>query len=179
MAGRAWPCQNGSVAIPCSPFLSVFSSFRGVMAVSAEGYVSDMDNGGKRRHIILTSHPGAPGGQAAPILWGAATARERGPIVATTANAAHRNAIGTHSGSYGVYRALAIAAKQLHPLHRPDLTDTAPAERIGPHPQWFDPQKIVSIDPWGHMVGEVFADKLKDGWDIRPTIAVTKAHINM
>jgi GTP cyclohydrolase II len=140
-----------------------------------------MDNGGtgKRRHIILTSHPGAPGAQAAPILWGAASARERGPIVATTANAAHRNAIGTHSGSYGVYRALAIAAKQLHPLHRPDLTDTAPAEPIGPHPQWFDPQKIVSIDPWGHMVGEAFADRLKDGWDIRPTIAVTKAHINM
>ena len=138
-----------------------------------------MDNGGKRRHIILTSHPGGPGAQAAPIVWGAASPRERGPIVATTANAAHRNAIGTHSGSYGVYRALAIAAKQLHPLHRPDLTDTAPAEPIGPHPQWTDPQKIVSLDPWGHMVGEAFADRLKDGWDIRPTIAVTKAHINM
>jgi GTP cyclohydrolase II len=134
---------------------------------------------GKRRHIILTSHPGAIGAQASPIRWGAATARERGPIVATTTNPAQRNAIGTHSGSYGVYRALAIAAKQLHPLHRPDLTDTSPAEPIGPHPQWLDPQKIVSLDPWGHMVGEAFADLLKQGWDIRPTIAVTKAHINM
>jgi GTP cyclohydrolase II len=133
----------------------------------------------KRRHIILTSHPGAIGAQAIPIRWGASTARERGPIVATTANPAHRNAIGTHSGSYGVYRALAIAARQLHPLHRPDLTDTAPAEPIGPHPQWMDPQKIVSIDPWGHMVGEAFTDLLQQGWDIRPTIAVTKAHINM
>src|SRR5262245_8696098 len=121
-----------------------------------------MDNGGagKRRHIILTSHPGAGGTQASPVVWSAATARERGPIVATTANAAHRNAIGTHSGSYGVYRALAIAARQLHPLHKPDLTDTAPAEPIGPHPQWLDAQKIVSLDPWGHMVGEAFADKL-------------------
>jgi GTP cyclohydrolase II len=134
---------------------------------------------GKRRHIILTSHPGAIGAQASPIRWGAATARERGPIVATTTNPAQRNAIGTHSGSYGVYRALAIAAKQLHPLHRPDLTDTSPAEPIGPHPQWLDPQKIVSLDPWGHMVGEAFADLLKQGWDVRPTIAVTKAHINM
>ena len=29
------------------------------------------------------------------------------------------------------------------------------------------------------MVAEVFADKLAAGWDIRPTIAVTKAHVNM
>src|SRR5262249_5317917 len=94
-----------SVAIACSPFLSVFSSFRGVMRVWAQGSVSGMDSGGKPRHIILTSHPGGPGAQASPIVWGAASARERGPIVATTANAAHRNAIGTHSGSYGVYRA--------------------------------------------------------------------------
>ena len=29
------------------------------------------------------------------------------------------------------------------------------------------------------MVAEVFADEIAAGWDIRPTIAVTKAHINM
>lgn len=29
------------------------------------------------------------------------------------------------------------------------------------------------------MVAEAFADRLKDGWDIRPTIAVTKARINL
>jgi GTP cyclohydrolase II len=139
----------------------------------------DTPEAGQRRHIILTSHPGAAGAPVSPIRWGAASPRERGPVVATTANPAHRNAIGTHAGSYGVYRALAIAARQLSPLHRPDLTDTAPAEPIGPHPQWTDPEKIVSLDPWGHMVGEVFGDLLKSGWDIRPTIAVTKAHINM
>ncbi|TAL24545.1 MAG: GTP cyclohydrolase II, partial [Aquabacterium sp.] len=63
--------------------------------------------------------------------------------------------------------------------HKPDLTDTAPAEAIGPHPQWSDPQKIVSLDPWGHRVGEVFAAEIAAGADIRPTIAITKAHINM
>ena len=132
----------------------------------------------RRRHIILTSHP--TGGQKPiPIRWGAATAAERGPVVASTSDPGRRNAIGTHAGAYGLYRALAIAAKQLSPLHRPDLTDTAPAEAIGPHPQWRDPEKIVSLDPWGHMVGEAFADYLKQGVDIRPTIAVTKAHINM
>ena len=58
-----------------------------------------------------------------------------------------------------------------------DLPDTAPAEPIGPYPQWYDARKIVSLDPWGHMVGEAFGDLLKQGWDIRPTIAVTKARI--
>src|SRR5690606_23740825 len=50
---------------------------------------------------------------------------------------------------------------------------------IGPYPQWNDPDKIVSLDPWGHMIGEEFDDFRKRGLDVRPTIAVTKAHINM
>ena len=37
----------------------------------------------------------------------------------------------------------------------------------------------MSLDPWGHMVAEAFAAELAAGFDIRPTIAVTKAHINM
>ena len=101
------------------------------------------------------------------------------PVVGTVGDAARRNAIGVHSGSYGIYRALAIAAQELKADHRPDYTNTSPAERIGPFESWFDPRKIVSLDPWGHMVADVFADKLAAGWDIRPTIAVTKAHVNM
>jgi GTP cyclohydrolase II len=129
------------------------------------------------RHIVLTSHPG-PGKQV-PITWGAATPAERGPVIATLTKAAARNAIGTHSGSYAVYRALAVAAGSLDREHVPDLTNTAPAEPIGPFAQWADPAKIVSLDPYGHMVAEVFAAQLAEGIDIRPTIAVTKAHINM
>ena len=91
------------------------------------------------------------------------------------AQPARRNAIGVHSGSYGIYRALAIAAQELKPGHRPDFTNTSPAERIGPFESWFDPKKIVSLDPWGHMVAEVFADEMAAGWDIRPTIAVTES----
>jgi GTP cyclohydrolase II len=37
----------------------------------------------------------------------------------------------------------------------------------------------VSIDPYGATVQSVFADFLKQGYDIRPSIAVTKAHIDM
>ncbi|RYF61942.1 MAG: hypothetical protein EOO29_46965, partial [Comamonadaceae bacterium] len=56
------------------------------------------------RHIRLTSHSSGFG--AIPLRWGAATATERGPVVGTTTTRAHRNVIGTHSGSYSVYRAL-------------------------------------------------------------------------
>ncbi len=127
------------------------------------------------RHIRLTSHSGGP--LAPPIRWGAPTPAERGPIVGTTGNRAHRNVIGTHSGSYGVYRALAVAAGALSPQHRADLTNTAPTDVIGPYPQWQNPDAIVSLDPWGAAVADVFADQLAADHDIRPTIAVTKAHV--
>ena len=113
------------------------------------------------------------------LTWGAATAAERGPVIATLRNPNHRNAVGSHAGGYSVYRALAIAARTLAHDHVADLTDTAPVERIGPHPQWVDAGKIVSLDPWGHLVGEAFRDHLARGYDIRPSIAVTRAHIDM
>jgi GTP cyclohydrolase II len=100
-------------------------------------------------------------------------------VIATLRNPEHRNAIGTHAGGYSVYRALAIAARALSPDHVPDLTGTAPADHIGPHPQWKDGSKIVSLDPWGHLVGDVFRDHLAQGYDIRPTIAVTRARIDI
>ncbi len=39
------------------------------------------------------------------------------------------------------------------------------------------PATIVSLDPWGAMVAEVFAEQIAAGIDIRPTIAVTKAQV--
>jgi len=114
---------------------------------------------------------------AHPLRWGASTAAERGPVIAGR-DPALRNVIGAHAGGYGVYRALAIAAGALPSNHRPDLTDTAPADLIGPHPQWTG-DRIVSLDPWGHLIGEAFREQLARGLDIRPTIAVTRAHIDM
>jgi GTP cyclohydrolase II len=130
------------------------------------------------RAIVLTSHP-PPAGRLVPVHWGAADPAERGPVIATLQDPELRNVVGTHAGAYALYRALAVAAGRLAPGHRPDLTDTAPAASIGPFQQWGDPERIVSLDPWGHMAGEVFADRIAAGWDIRPTIAVTRAHINM
>ncbi|CAG2131964.1 GTP cyclohydrolase II [Cupriavidus numazuensis] len=129
-------------------------------------------------HIVLTSHARRDK-PAEPINWGAPTAAERGPVIASLTDPARRNVIGTHSGAYAIYRALAVASGRLQRDHRPDLTDTAPAEAIGPHEQWGDPDKIVSLDPWGHLVSSAFADRIAAGVDIRPTIAVTRAHINM
>ena len=126
-------------------------------------------------HIRLTSHSG--GGGSPTLHWAAATAAERGPVIGTTTTRAHRNVIGTHSGSYGVYRALAVAAGALSREHRADLTNTSPTDVIGPHPQWAQPGAIVSLDPWGAMVADAFAAELAAGHDIRPTIAVTKAHV--
>jgi GTP cyclohydrolase II len=130
------------------------------------------------RPIVLTSHPrNAPGGGVA--AWGAANPKARGPVVATVQDGTRRTVIGAHAGAYSLYRALAVAAGQLDANHRPDLTNTRPAVPIGPFPQWSDPDAIVSMDPWGHMTTEIFADEIAAGQDIRPTIAVTRAHINM
>jgi GTP cyclohydrolase II len=131
------------------------------------------------RHIILTSHPNQYGPKGIELNWGDSDPMRRGPVVATVANQNHRNAIGTHSGSYAIYRALAIATGSLQSMHKPDLTNTAPAVNVGPHPSWSHPDKIVSIDPWGALVAEVYREYLEKGYDIRPSIAVTKAHIHM
>ena len=130
-------------------------------------------------HIRLTSHPGQGATGAPALRWGAPDALQRGPIVGSTTNRSQRNVVGTHSGSYGVYRALAVAAGNLTRGHRADLTNTAPTDAIGPYPQWGEAGKIVSIDPWGASVQTVYADYLAQGYDIRPTIAVTKAHIHL
>ncbi|RDV02110.1 GTP cyclohydrolase II [Undibacter mobilis] len=130
-------------------------------------------------HIRLTSHP-VPGGKPRfPIHWGAATARERGPIIGTVSRPGDRNVIGTHGGSYSLYRALAVSSGALDPIRRPDLTNTHPAEDIGPFTQWADAKRIVSLDPFGHRVADDFKDEIAEGVDIRPSIAITKARLDL
>ena len=95
-------------------------------------------------HIRLTSHPGAQAPVRFPIRWGDPDPRRRGPVVGTVSNPADRNTIGTHGGSYSLYRALAVSSGALNPIQRPDYRNTSPAVSIGPHPQWADPAKIVA-----------------------------------
>ncbi|WP_035672261.1 GTP cyclohydrolase II [Bradyrhizobium liaoningense] len=138
-----------------------------------------MSRANRTDHIRLTSHP-EPGRKAAfPIHWGATDARARGPIIGTVSRTGDRNVIGSHGGSYAMYRALAVSAGALDPIRRPDLTNTFPAATIGPFPQWSDPTKIVALDPWGHLVAENFRQEIAEGADIRPSIAVTRARLDL
>jgi GTP cyclohydrolase II len=130
-------------------------------------------------HIRLTSHPGAGTPSRFPIRWGAATARERGPVIGTVTAGSDRNAVGAHGGAYAVYRALAVSAGALNPIARPDLTNTAPVVDVGPYPQWSEPGRIVSLDPWGHRVHADFRAEIAEGLDVRPTIAVTRARLTI
>ena len=177
-AAPAGTAPNGEAAVVIDP-----AAGREPVAVTEA--TDPVEGAGARqpdRHIRLTSHPtgGAPmAGATPPVAWGAPSAAERGPIVGTTSNRSHRNVIGTHSGSYGIYRALAVAAGSLKRAHRADLTDTLPTDIIGPHPSWFDAERIVSLDPFGAVVADVFREQIAAGVDIRPTIAVTKAHIEL
>jgi len=138
-----------------------------------------MSRANRSEHIRLTSHP-EPGAKLRfPIKWGATTARERGPIIGTVSQPQDRNVIGSHSGSYAVYRALAVSSGALDPIRRPDLTNTYPTATIGPFPQWSEPQRIVSLDPWGHLVATTFEVEIAEGVDVRPTIAVTHARLDI
>jgi GTP cyclohydrolase II len=138
-----------------------------------------MNRSNRTEHIRLTSHP-EPGAKLRfPIAWGAAAARARGPIIGTVSQPQDRNVIGSHGGSYSVYRALAVSSGALDPIRRPDLTDTYPAATIGPFAQWTETQRIVSLDPWGHLAAENFKAEIAEGVDIRPTIAVTRARLDL
>lgn len=75
----------------------------------------------------------------------------------------------------------------LSPTHKPDYSLTEPPVEIAPQPSWSVPGKIVSLDPWGHLVPQVFKAQIDGtagdaggaGLDIRPSISVTKAHIKL
>ena len=132
--------------------------------------------------FFCAAYPDQPGIRPYPLNWGAADGNVRGPVICSRlpTTIKQRNAIGAHSGSYSIYRALAIAMGTLNPLHKPDFSHTEPAVQIPPQPAWSDPSKIVSFDPWGHVVPQVFKHELEDlGLDVRPSIAVTRAHMKL
>ena len=138
-----------------------------------------MNRSNRIDHIRLTSHPDPNAKVRFPIYWGAPSAHERGPIIGTVSRPQDRNVIGSHGGSYALYRALAVSSGTLDPIRRPDLTNTYPAAKIGPFPQWMEPRRIVSMDPWGHLVAETFQSEIADGLDLRPSIAVTRARLDL
>src|SRR5262245_26527352 len=91
-----------------------------------------MNRSNRIDHIRLTSHPDPNAKVRFPIRWGESSAHERGPIIGTLSRPQDRNVIGSHGGSYALYRALAVSSGTLDPIRRPDLTNTYPAAKIGP-----------------------------------------------
>jgi GTP cyclohydrolase II len=127
----------------------------------------------------LASHNNLKFKETLPVSWGAQDPMVRGPVVASNTNPKARNAIGTHGGSYTVYRALSIAIGKFPARHRPDLNNTHSPVKLGPYKQWTDPAKIVALDPWGLDPQIHFRPLFEQGYDIRPTIAVTQAHLQL
>jgi GTP cyclohydrolase II len=132
--------------------------------------------------IILTTYPKQTGINPVPLDWANSDPNKRGPVVVSRlpSTIRRRNAIGAHGGSYSIYYALAVASKQLEVDHMPDFTNTQPAVDIGPFPQWSDPTKIVAMDPLGHLAPFLFKETIqRESLDIRPSIAITKAHMKL
>ncbi|KAF9090922.1 hypothetical protein BGX23_005599 [Mortierella sp. AD031] len=111
--------------------------------------------------------------------WGEADPQARGPVIVsrlpTSMNI--RNAMGAYGGPYSVYRGLAVAMEELTEDHRPNFDHTQPVIIIPQQPQWSDPTKIVSMDPYGHLTSQYYKTEIEHGHDIRPTIAITRAHM--
>ncbi|KAL7930544.1 GTP cyclohydrolase [Trichoderma chlorosporum] len=129
--------------------------------------------------IVLTTYPKQIGIDPLQMDWGNPDPLQRGPVVVSRAASTIRRRNGS-GGSYSIYYALAVASKELNADHRPDYTNTEPAAKIGPFPQWGDKKKIVAMDPWGHLVPWTFKDIIeKENVDMRPTIAITKAHMKL
>jgi GTP cyclohydrolase II len=133
----------------------------------------------RAEHIVLATHQNLKYPESLPLAWGEKDPIKRGAVVASQTNPRARNAIGSHSGSYAVFRALSIASGKFAPNHRPDLHNTFSPVKIGPHPSWFDSTKIVSLDPWGLDPQNHFKELFDKGYDIRPSIAVTQAHLQI
>ncbi|RDW83467.1 uracil-regulated protein 1 [Coleophoma crateriformis] len=127
--------------------------------------------------VVLTTYPNSSGVNPVTLQWGASEPQRRGPVIVarTGKGVKTRNAIGAHGGSYSVYNALAIAGGDLPPDFRPDFTNTEPTFNFKPQPAWASAEKIVAMDPFGHIVTSAFQQQLQQGHDIRPTIAITRA----
>ncbi|KAJ9312622.1 hypothetical protein DTO271D3_7169 [Paecilomyces variotii] len=153
-------------------------------AMNGESPAAQWPNPTKSRyskHITLTTYPGQSGVDPVPLEWGAKDAKTRGPIIVSRNGnmLKRRNAMGAHGGSYSIYNALAIAAGDLPPDFRPDFRNTEPTFNFPWQPAWADPTKIVSMDPFGHDIVNQFREYLDAGWDIRPTMAITRAHMRL
>jgi hypothetical protein len=144
-------------------------------------YCDALRDASVRRDPFGETHPPhvAPveGAEAPPIRWGHADPRERGPIIGSTSTRSQRNVIGTHSGSYASSRS--PSRRALLRGHKPDLTNTMPTDPLGPFRRGATPTRSCRWIPLARWSPMYSATPLRRAHDIRPTIAMTEAHIDM
>jgi hypothetical protein len=186
--------QNASTVVhaPLTPVPSELKQTTSSSSISSASSATANAAGVSDRHrslypsrVILSTYPDQFGMKPYPMNWLASSPSERGPVICSRlpTSIKHRNALGAHSGSYSIYRALSVAMGTLDPNHKPDYSQTAPPFAVGPDPAKgldFDPKRIVSFDPWGHLVPRLYKKQVdEEGLDVRPSIAITKAHIKL
>jgi len=125
-----------------------------------------MTKSNRTSHIRLTSHPGSRGGAATrfPLHWGAATAGERGPVVGTSTRASTATAsapMAAPTRSTALWR----CRRRFEPDRAAGPDQHIAVVDVGPFPQWSEPGRIVSLDPWGHRVAADFAQEIGEGVD--------------
>ena len=111
------------------------------------------------------------------VSWYARTPLERGPVVSYPDP--ERNAIGVPTGNYAPYRAIGALRQTLATDHVADYSLTAPVAEIGPHAAWFEPGRIVALDPFGHVTAREFSSAIAHGRSIRPSIAVAAGTLDI
>ncbi|QLL31920.1 hypothetical protein HG536_0C00870 [Torulaspora globosa] len=129
---------------------------------------------------VLTTYP--EDSSPIPLKWGDSSPESRGPIVASRYRdgLSKHNAIGAHSGSYCVYHALAVGSNQLNPEHVADYTNSQPAFSVPEQKEWYNDEDIVAMDAFGHLAPLLFGDtSVRENVEIKPTIAITKAHMQL
>ncbi|POR33463.1 Uracil-regulated protein 1 [Tolypocladium paradoxum] len=145
------------VSIPPGSVSGTAHSSQDNNAMHASTTASKGPKSGFTSRIVLTTYPKQIGIEPLTMDWGNPDPLKRGPVVVSRSPSTIRRRNGP-GGSYSIYYALAVASKELDVDHRPDFTNTEPAVRIGPFPQWGDRRKIVAMDPWGHLAPWTFKD---------------------
>lgn len=114
--------------------------------------------------------------------------KERDVVIPTVLNNGVGNAVGYPGGAFGFPMEVAKAIHDdnspgkhgtINPHHRPDLNHTQPRVEIPENPQWNDADAIISFHARGHRAQMENLDLLRDGFDIRPTIAITRSVFQM
>ena len=139
-----------------------------------------MNSSNRQDHIRLTSHPD-PGAKLRfpdPLGRGDArasaarsSARCRSPACATSSAA-------TAAPMRSTARSRSRPARSIRSGGPTSPTRIRP-RRSARSRNGASPERIVSLDPWGHLVAEAFRPEIAEGIDIRPSIAITRARLDL